>query len=85
MKDVAIKAARWMLEKYAPEYHVHKSPTRKERPRVPGVLNMTREQYMALRRTNSAPDPRDYEDPAEVEHEREKWVMKMEAQREGDR
>jgi hypothetical protein len=26
-----------------------------------------------------APSPKDFEDPAEFEHEREKWVMKMEA------
>jgi hypothetical protein len=77
MKDVAIKAAKWMLERYAPEYHVHKSPTRKERP---NVKEMTREEYMTWRKSvKAAPDPRDYEDPAEFEHEREKWVMKMEA------
>jgi hypothetical protein len=77
MKDVAIKAAKWLLEKYASEYHVHKSPTRKERPKV---QNMTREEYMEWRKSvKAAPDPRDYEDPAEFEHEREKWVMKIEA------
>jgi hypothetical protein len=63
MKDVAIKAAKWMLGRYAPK-----------------VQNMTREEYMAWRKSvKAAPDPRDYEDPAEFEHEREKWVMKIEA------
>jgi hypothetical protein len=77
MKEVAIKAAKWMLEKYAPEYHVHKSPTRKERPKV---QNMTREEYMSWRKkVHAAPDPRDYEDPAEFEHEREKYQMMVEA------
>jgi hypothetical protein len=84
MKAIALRTAKWMLERYAPEYHVHKSPTRKEHPKIPGVLNMTREQYMALRRTN-APDPKDYEDPAEFEHERDKYRMMVEARLEGDR
>jgi hypothetical protein len=99
------KLARWFITKYLPDMHLHANPkVKKERPKVQGVLNMSREQYMELRLTKSSaelnaehdyilksttrnwpPDPKDYEDPAEFEHEREKWVMKMEAQREGDR
>jgi hypothetical protein len=84
------KLARWFITKYLPDMHLHANPkVKKELPKMQGVLNMSREQYMALRsdvkRGLYAPDPKDYEDPAEFEHEREKWVMKMEAQREGDR
>jgi hypothetical protein len=85
MKAIALRAAKWMLEKYAPEFHIHRSPTRKERPKVPGVLNMTREQYMALRRVRGAPDPKDFDSPEEYQHEFEKYQMMVEARMEGDR
>jgi hypothetical protein len=81
MKEIL---ARWFIENYLPDMHLHANPkVKNDRPKV---QNMTREEYMAWRKSvKAAPDPRDYEDPAEFEHEREKWVMKMEAQREGDR
>jgi hypothetical protein len=75
------KLARWFIEKYLPDMHLHANPKAKnERPKVQGVMNMTREEYMDWRlKAKYAPESRDYEDPAEFEHEREKWVMKMEA------
>jgi hypothetical protein len=76
------KLARWFIEKYLPDMHLHANPKVKNE-RKPDL--QSREAYMRWRSKTGMPDPRDYEDPAEFEHEREKWVMKMEAQREGDR
>jgi hypothetical protein len=82
--NIKERFARWFIEKYIPGAHLHANP--KAKNERPNVKNMTREEYMSWRkRVHAAPDPRDFEDLAEFEHERDKWVMKMEAQREGDR
>jgi hypothetical protein len=86
------KVARWYVAKYLPDMHLHANPkVKKERKsqeefEAAWKPNLrTGEEYVDWRKSvKAAPDPRDYEDPAEFEHEREKWVMKMEAQR-GDR
>jgi hypothetical protein len=85
------KLARWFIEKYLPDMHLHNNPkSRKPEHPTEGDF-ISREAYMNWRHKakgpiiSTAPDPRDYETPEEFEHEREKWVMKMEAQREGDR
>ena len=81
--------ARWFVAKYLPDMHLHYSPGKS--PKYRQTMSETIDRNMKemvrsdVRRGLYAPDPKDFEDPAEYEHEREKWVMKMEAQREGDR
>lgn len=77
--------ARWFVEKYLPGFHLHTNPKiRKERPTPQDM--MSPEKYMAWRRISKGqPDPKDFESIDEFEHEMEKFRMKVEAQREGDR
>jgi hypothetical protein len=64
---------------YGNDKHIHTNPTGKVRR----AFDIARDEIEG--RIKPPPDPKDFEDPAEWQHEMEKYQMMVEAQMEGDR